>query len=194
MSWKTLVTFYLQKNDNEGHHQIHQFKIKDFVKITTCNNIGNEPSNDLSGRPVAQQKRDLLLSLQPFWRTGQTLEEKPTVLPFLAVFQSVHKPSFQTQNGVKDKLLKCRVYNSSQGRLCKARFLKAAHLGTLEEFHACFHLSAPQKSTDNAVVQGLHSRLSCPHFPDSFATAFGDADFHLYGHKQDTMCVTVLIK
>lgn len=112
----------------------------------------------------------------------------------LAVFQSVHKPSLQTLNGLKDKLLMCRVYNSSWGRLCKARFLKAAHLGTPEEVQVCSHLSAPQKNTDNAAVQCLHSRLSCPHFPDSFATAFGDADFYLYGHKQDIMCVMVLLK
>lgn len=120
------------------------------------------------------------------WGQAKLLTKKPLCHHFLLYFQ--------TPNGVKDKPFTCRGYDRSWGRLCKVSFLKAAHLGTLEEAEACFHLSAPWKNTDNAMVQHSYSSLSFPHCPDCFATAFGHAEFHLYGHKQDIVCVTVLIK
>lgn len=158
--------------------------------------MGNEPSNDLFCSPLAQVAKDLLSAPRHLSRAGQALEEKPTILPSLATFQSMQKLSFQTPDGVKDKPFTYRGYDRSWGRLCTANFLRAAHLGTPEEAQAWghFHLSAPRKNTDNPTVQHLHSSLSFPHCPDSFTTAFADSEFRLYGHKQEIMCVMVLLK
>lgn len=44
------------------------------------------------------------------------------------------------------------------------------------------------------TVQHLHSSLSLPHCPECSAPAFGDAEFHLYGPKLDSVSFMVLIK